>query len=82
MNDISSVAIAKVKEKNSANTAAGRSREVHDVDLEMSKVGLVTILAVGGVVGVLGLLFLLGGMMSAGNPLSFVSQWVQAVLGG
>lgn len=82
MKDISSVAIAKVKEKNSANTATGRTREYQDVDLEMSKVGLVTILAVGGVVGALGLLFLLGGMMSAGNPLSFVSQWVQAVLGG
>lgn len=82
MKDISQVAIARVKEKNSTNTITGRSREVQDVDLEMSKVGLVTILAVGGVVGTLGLLFLLGGMMSAGNPLSFVSQWVQAVFGG
>ena len=82
MNPISPSAIAKTKEKSTVNTASAGSRAGgRTADLEMSKVGLVAILAVGGVIGVLGLLFLLGGLMSAGNPLNFVSQWVQAVLG-
>jgi hypothetical protein len=82
MKSTSSVAIAKTREKEQGRVAPGTTRVNTEVDLEISKVGLITILAVGGGVGVLGLLFLLGGLMSAGNPLNFVSQWVQAVFGG
>lgn len=81
MKSTSSVAIAKTKENNKT-TVTSRAGENANVDLEVSKVGLIAILAVGGVVGSMGLLFLLGGLMSAGNPLNFVSAWVQAVLGG
>ncbi len=81
MKDTSSVAIAKTREHNNTGVLS-HAGENTEVDLEVSKVGLIAILAVGGVVGTMGLLFLLGGLMSAGNPLNFVSAWVQAVLGG
>ncbi len=83
MKDTQSVAVAKVKEQNKTGAGVGATkREVSELDLEMSKAGLTVILAVGAAIGVLGLLFLMGGLMSAGNPLNFVSQWVKAVLGG
>ncbi len=81
MKSTSSVAIAKTNEDNKT-TVTSQAGEQTKVDLEVSKVGLIAILAVGGIGGALGMLFLLGGLMSAGNPLNFVSQWVQAVLGG
>lgn len=83
MKDSSSIAQAKTKVKDSLKKTGARQQEVTSAeDLEMSKHGIVAILAIGGVAGLFGLLFLVGGMISAGSPLNFVSQWVNAVFGG
>ena len=49
MKSISPGAIAKAKEKNTENMAPATTRTNLETELEMSKVGLIAILAVGGV---------------------------------
>ncbi|MFP3983085.1 MAG: hypothetical protein ACLFV2_05265 [Desulfurivibrionaceae bacterium] len=83
MKDLSSIAQAKTKVKDTQKKAGARQQEVtKPEDLEMSKHGIIAILAVGGVAGLFGLLFLIGGLISAGSPLNFISQWFNAVFGG
>lgn len=83
MKDTSSVAKVKSKEKKDGyNNTKTQGQEAAGTNLEMSKYGIISILAVGGVVGLFGLLFLLGGLISAGNPLNFVSKWVTAAFMG
>lgn len=82
MKNTTSATNTTTKEKKSTYTAGTREQEAAGTNLEMSKYGIISILAVGGVIGLFGMLFLLGGLISAGSPLNFVSQWVKAVFGG
>ncbi len=82
MKDTSSAAKVKTKEHSVGhNTTNTRGQEAAPANLEMSKYGIISILAVGGVAGLFGMLFLIGGLLSAGSPLKFVSEWVTAAFG-
>ncbi len=81
MKDTSSATNVATKDKTLSHASGTQEQEATGTNLEMSKYGIISILAVGGVIGLFGMLFLIGGLLSAGSPLKFVSQWVKAAFG-
>lgn len=52
-----------------------------DATTEVSKVGVITVAAFGGLVALWSLACIIGGMSASGGPLAFVGDWVKAVTG-
>lgn len=52
-----------------------------DATTEVSKVGIITVAAFGGLVALWSLACLVGGMTASGGPLAFVGDWFKAVSG-
>ena len=48
---------------------------------EVSKVGIITVAAFGGLVGLWSLACIVGGMAASGGPLAFIGNWFKAVSG-
>ena len=57
------------------------ARSKTDATTEVSKVGIITVAAFGGLVGLWSLACLVGGMTASGGPLAFVGDWFKAVTG-
>jgi hypothetical protein len=57
------------------------SKATTDATTEVSKVGVITVAAFGGLVGLWSLACIIGGMSASGGPLAFVGDWVKAVTG-
>lgn len=52
-----------------------------DTTTEISKVGIITIAAFAGLVGLWSAACIIGGMAASGGPLAFVGAWFKAVTG-
>lgn len=52
-----------------------------DVTTEVSKIGIITVAAFGGLVALWSVALLVGGMIASGGPLAFVGDWFKAVSG-
>jgi hypothetical protein len=53
--------------------------EAVKLETEISKVGIVVIAAMSGVIGIWGVSCFVGGVISSEGPLNFVSSWVKAL---
>jgi hypothetical protein len=66
----------KVKQREQVNASVTGSSAT-----EVSKVGIITVAAFGGLVGLWSLACIVGGMAASGGPLAFIGNWFKAVSG-
>ncbi|NNK95926.1 MAG: hypothetical protein HKP41_16375 [Desulfobacterales bacterium] len=66
----------KVKQKEQVNATVTESSAT-----EVSKVGIITVAAFGGLVGLWSLASIIAGMAASGGPLAFIGDWFRAVSG-
>lgn len=66
----------KVKQQEQVNASITGSSAT-----EVSKVGIITVAAFGGLVGLWSLACIVGGMAASGGPLAFIGNWFKAVSG-
>ena len=72
------IAIAKAKFKNE-ETPSKKPVQSGEVELEISRIGLGTLLLFGGIFGLGGLVTLIVGLLSDSGPVPFFVKWILSI---
>lgn len=73
------IAIAKARFKK-VDTPLKKPLPSGEVELEISRIGLGTLLLSGGIIGLGGLITLVVGLLNDNGPIRFILNWIQSTL--